>query len=617
MKRLPWFLVLAMAALLGMTVNLSAQQVLTPDTLVIAPLPPGNVDVVINGDTLAGGIRAHPNRVYELRRGLVYQVGEPMVINGSITIMDSGSSTTRPPVLAPQILTDNSSVDHFFDLNGKGAVVTIKNLYLTNFRSDGKVSGWDDGIRQNADSVKLTLMGDVFDGWDHTALQLNGQWNKMLVMDCTFRNEIHSSSYFGGGSFLSNGSTNMDTTIFVNNTFFCNNSYIFSVRGYCPNAVFSHNTLVYGAVDPFLTYLGQNLRMDNNLFYAMHSFGGIPDEVINAWIDNYPDTASGAIVKVLIHDTTSSWYALWGDSTSELIPGPEVYIGTGGTGNATVTASMQDPTKRLFDVRNNDYFWPQASYTYYQQYNDTVKTKDTVQIPNGTLAESGKAVLLRRLYLPQWINDYTRYAIGQMEKNGAHVDTSGNINVDPQFGSDIQSQINPLLRYVGKIASTYPSGGPDSAWYYTGGAFYPPAWPLPENLAYSNTSLQHAGTDGFAIGNLNWFPTQKTAWLAAGGLALGVHKVSDAVPSKFDLSNNYPNPFNPTTDINVSLKQTGLMSLKIYNVLGQVVKVVDEGYKQAGTYVYNVNMDQFASGIYFYTLHQGSNSITKKMVLLK
>jgi len=59
------------------------------------------------------------------------------------------------------------------------------------------------------------------------------------------------------------------------------------------------------------------------------------------------------------------------------------------------------------------------------------------------------------------------------------------------------------------------------------------------------------------------------------------------------------------------------MSLTIYNVLGQVVKVVDQGYKPAGQYIYNLNMDNFASGVYFYTLRQGMNSITRKMLLLK
>ena len=107
------------------------------------------------------------------------------------------------------------------------------------------------------------------------------------------------------------------------------------------------------------------------------------------------------------------------------------------------------------------------------------------------------------------------------------------------------------------------------------------------------------------------------AWKAAGGLALGVQKVPNTIPEAFALSQNYPNPFNPTTEIKVSLKQAGVVNLDVYNVLGQLVKVVDNGYKPAGEYVYNVNMDAFASGVYFYRLQEGANSITRKMLLLK
>lgn len=97
----------------------------------------------------------------------------------------------------------------------------------------------------------------------------------------------------------------------------------------------------------------------------------------------------------------------------------------------------------------------------------------------------------------------------------------------------------------------------------------------------------------------------------------GVSQQLNNVPSAFALSQNYPNPFNPSTDIKVSLKQAGEVRLKIYNVLGQLVNVVAEGYKPAGEYIYNVNMNKFASGVYFYRLQEGNNVITKKMMLLK
>jgi hypothetical protein len=189
-----------------------------------------------------------------------------------------------------------------------------------------------------------------------------------------------------------------------------------------------------------------------------------------------------------------------------------------------------------------------------------------------------------------------------------------NDSVDPGFPSFVSDQVDSAIKYVLNIRSNLY---PNYMWDYTNGKpLFSWLWPLPE-LTYSNTSLQHAGTDGYALGDLNAYPSQLAAWKAAGGMALGVTKVPNTIPQSFALSQNYPNPFNPTTDIKVSLRKAGVISLDVYNVLGQLVKVVDQGYKPAGEYIYNVNMDAFASGVYFYRLQQGANSMTRKMLLLK
>ena len=67
-----------------------------------------------------------------------------------------------------------------------------------------------------------------------------------------------------------------------------------------------------------------------------------------------------------------------------------------------------------------------------------------------------------------------------------------------------------------------------------------------------------------------------------------------------------------------NIGQAGNVSLKIYNVMGQLVRtVIENSFKPSGEFEYTVKMDNLTSGIYFYTLTQGNNSLTKKMVLLK
>lgn len=89
------------------------------------------------------------------------------------------------------------------------------------------------------------------------------------------------------------------------------------------------------------------------------------------------------------------------------------------------------------------------------------------------------------------------------------------------------------------------------------------------------------------------------------------------VPAEFSLSNNYPNPFNAATTISYQLPQSCNVNLDIYNLAGQKVATLENGYKEAGEYSVSWNAANYASGIYFYRLTAGDNIITRRMTLLK
>ena len=101
------------------------------------------------------------------------------------------------------------------------------------------------------------------------------------------------------------------------------------------------------------------------------------------------------------------------------------------------------------------------------------------------------------------------------------------------------------------------------------------------------------------------------------GSVIGLDPTGNNAPQTYSLSNNYPNPFNPVTTLNYSLPRSGDVSLIIYNILGEeVIRLVD-GFQQAGEYNAIWNASNIASGIYFYRLQAGDFTETKKMVLLK
>ncbi len=115
---------------------------------------------------------------------------------------------------------------------------------------------------------------------------------------------------------------------------------------------------------------------------------------------------------------------------------------------------------------------------------------------------------------------------------------------------------------------------------------------------YSNTGSFKVGDKATAVGN------------------------ESVIPKEFSVSQNYPNPFNPITVINYALPKSALVSIKIYNMLGQEVKTLVNSEKSAGTYSVQWGGDnnygqQVSSGTYIYRVIAGEYSRTLKMILVK
>ena len=100
-------------------------------------------------------------------------------------------------------------------------------------------------------------------------------------------------------------------------------------------------------------------------------------------------------------------------------------------------------------------------------------------------------------------------------------------------------------------------------------------------------------------------------------LTTSVKELNVAIPTEYFLFQNYPNPFNPSTIIRYDLPKEGMVSIKIYDMLGIEVKTLVNEYKSAGIYNIEFNASNLTSGIYFYKLTLGNITQAKKMLLLK
>ncbi|MBI1932846.1 MAG: T9SS type A sorting domain-containing protein [Ignavibacteriales bacterium] len=92
---------------------------------------------------------------------------------------------------------------------------------------------------------------------------------------------------------------------------------------------------------------------------------------------------------------------------------------------------------------------------------------------------------------------------------------------------------------------------------------------------------------------------------------------NNVLPTKFELSQNYPNPFNPVTKISYQIPQSTKLKIVVYDMLGNEVKILENGYKEAGYYNLEFDGSKYSSGIYFYKMIAGSFVETKKFVLIK
>ena len=91
----------------------------------------------------------------------------------------------------------------------------------------------------------------------------------------------------------------------------------------------------------------------------------------------------------------------------------------------------------------------------------------------------------------------------------------------------------------------------------------------------------------------------------------------NVLPHAFNLEQNYPNPFNPTTEIAFSLPEASSVTLEVFNIKGQKVAILADGWYGAGHHIINFDAGMYSSGVYLYRLVAGENSLIKKMILLK
>ncbi len=216
----------------------------------------------------------------------------------------------------------------------------------------------------------------------------------------------------------------------------------------------------------------------------------------------------------------------------------------------------------------------------------------------------------------------TRYVFSSWSDGGAE---SHNVNITPQTGAFV---VNYGVQYK-LITSMAPAG--IGATISGGNIYYDSSSAAnlsisPVQLQYNNQTWYFQRWQGSGNGsytgplpgvqlNMNNVIVETAQWDTIA--PIGIINIGNGIPKTYSLHQNYPNPFNPVTKIKFDIPKSGIVSIKLYDILGNETATLFEGPQNAGYYEAEFDASNYASGIYFYKITAGSYSETKKMILIK
>jgi hypothetical protein len=446
---------------------------------------PNALYLAVMGDTLAGAKRANLNRIYGLKNGGFYWEDDDIsfstftlrLVGGVFADANLPSGSTRPPMLQ---MTDTradgtGSAAHLITANSS---LTLKNMFITGCTNVNGVQTAYQPITFPANNSTLIVDNCVFQRSNFSLVVMTGVGNTATITNNKFRNLIESpptQQWTGRGVSIW---SDQQSVVMENNTFFNLGFATFQMEnGSATYLRFNHNTIVNigrcvmsGSGDWW-----QNAYFTNNLiingYWEGEGYGDM--HAGGRDVRNVYDGLFHVATLPASYGTLQSRRVVIAKNSAYLDPRIIAKYGKGGTNPDTITrAWFIDPVSKL------DYIIP---YTL-SSGNGHIYVADTTWL---TAMPAGMA---------DYLGDVTWLA--------------------PQNPSISKaSMVDSMYAFITQVRN-----GTGAYTVF----FYKPSvnnsdrtWPLPENFSYTDANLMKAGTDGLALGDLNWFPTQKATFLAS------------------------------------------------------------------------------------------------------
>ena len=163
------------------------------------------------------------------------------------------------------------------------------------------------------------------------------------------------------------------------------------------------------------------------------------------------------------------------------------------------------------------------------------------------------------------------------------------------------------------LSQTIPGGAPAGDYTFTGNVGTFPTADASDSFPFSKA----AGSAPLAVRGWASDLGAPGAKAEATTPRLAAAVTEEGLPAAYTLGQNYPNPFNPSTAISFALPEAGQVSLRVFNLLGQEVATLADGFREAGRYRVSFDATELSAGLYLYVLETADFKATRRMMLLK
>ena len=553
----------------------------------------GELETTIMADTSADGTQAHD--VYKLEANKVYLQRSTLILESSCDIVGAAYGQGETPATIQPIPGDDGASQFAgwpagnIKTYGEDQSYAFKNLLFNGVFADGSgtlfgvLATYGKGNTITVDHV-TSVHNEVI-----TYFCFGQEENWSLTNNTAVQFSSYPAGMYFGGFWWGGGggwTGTVESLLIQNNTIegchgqafvIYDNGLVNRTDGAMINI--DHNTFANIIDWPKFYRHGNNTFFTNNLFVNMVT-NGQTRNAANTNITLNNDPVSG-------HGKTATLYQ-------------------GACTDSTLLAdgNCWDNTNRNISYQNNAWM-------------DTPELLDMFAMEpwcwdlpadsNGVVVTLCDTMIADQSY---WLGDSTtaQFANNVSETNNIHASDLG-WNLDPAY---ITAQTNRTRDWLDNgVHNTHL----DRFWMYQADDnAIVVEWPLPLDFSYSaSSSAATQCVHGGPVGSTHHMDH---------AAALSTSPPGANMPSAFALAQNYPNPFNPSTEISFTLNEAADVNLSIFNMLGQKVRTLTSGSTPAG--VYSLEWDgrdemgqSVSTGVYLYTLSNGSTSITKKMALMK